>query len=642
MINFRAFVLLAGSLLAVVTNASTEPLLSMPGAPFRGSGQISQKQLRLPLDAPARMLTLAAVTAAEQAAAAGPATIADKRMPLQIGFARSVPGDMAQVDLEGLAWQDMGDGSRTARIVLESPAAAAIRAELVLTGAPDGLSFRFGSNVPGAQVFGPYTWTELEAAARWTPVLEGTSAIIDIEVATGVSASGKMLTIPRVSHLTLSGADLAPDPLKRAQDIGTSGRCNIDIACIANPSTDLLLAAAAVAQIVFTDSGRTYLCTGELVNSRNAAGVAQQIPYFVTAHHCVGTSTAASTINFYWFFQAATCNSLTVPNYQITAGGASMLYTSYDVDLTFMRMNNNPPQGTFLAGWDATPVFAGANVIALHHPNGDLKKYSAGQSVDFAHDFDDVQNPGTFVPQGMYLRINWSQGTTEVGSSGSGVYTRSTSGEYQLRGVLHGGAASCQTPQGLDYFARFDLAYPSISQYLAGIAQPAAGINAIEYYNLDLDHYFLTSFADETQFVESGGAGRAWVRTGYTFMVGGGAPLSPTNASVCRFYGNPQINPATGLRRGPNSHFYTADAGECAQVKRDIGWVYEAIAFAIQVPQGASCPNNTIPVFRLYNNGFATNNSNHRYTTSSVIYQFMLTQNWSGESTVMCAPAPAA
>src|SRR5207248_9567715 len=108
-----------------------------------------------------------------------------------------------------------------------------------------------------------------------------------------------------------------------------------------------------------------------------------------------------------------------------------------DVDLTFLRMNNAPPAGVFLAAWDASPVFPGSNVVSLHHPQGDLKKFSAGQSVDFAHDFDDLQNPGTFVPQGTYLRIRWSQGTTEPGSSGGGVFTRSESGEYQLRGVLH-------------------------------------------------------------------------------------------------------------------------------------------------------------------------------------------------------------
>lgn len=629
MINFRAFVLLAGSLLAAATTAAAEPPLSMPGAPFQGRAPVVQKQLRLAMDAPSHMLTLGPVTAMERAAATKAATAPDKQTPLQIGFARAVPAGMAQIDLASLAWQDMGDGSRAARIVLESPDAAAIRAELLLTGGADGLSFRFGSNAPGAQVFGPYTWAELEAAARWTPVLEGSSAIIDIELSAGASLAGKMLTVPRISHLTITGADLAPDRLKRTGDIGRSGSCNIDIACIANPSSDLLSAAAAVAQIVFTDLGTTWLCTGSLINSNDASGVPQQIPYFVTANHCVGNSTAASTINFYWFFQAATCNSLAVPNFQITAGGASLLYTSYDVDLTFLRMNNNPPQGTFLAGWDASPVFPGVNVISLHHSMGDLKKYSAGQLVDFAHDFDDVQNPGTLVPQGMYLRITWLEGTTELGSSGGGVYTRSANGQYRLRGVLHGGDASCQTPQGLDYFARFDLAYPSLSQYLAGVAQPAAGANAIEYYNVDLDHYFLTSFPAETQSVESGGAGRGWVRTGYSFPVGGST--LPPYAPVCRFYA-----PL------PHSHFFTVEAAECAQVKRDPGWIYETgDAFTIQVPVGGTCPNNTIPIFRLYNNGFTTNNSNHRFTTSSVVYQFMLTQQWSGEQTVMCAPVPA-
>jgi hypothetical protein len=642
MITFRAFVRVTIGLLAVASTAAAEPSLSLPGAPFQGPAPAMQKRLRLALDAPAYTLSLEAVTASERAAAVKAATVADKRLPLQIGFARSVPAGIAQIDLISLDWQIMSGGGHAARIVLESPEASAIRAELVLTGGADGLMFRFRGNAPDAQVFGPYTWAELEAAARWTPVLEGSSAILDIEVDDRTPLAGKILAVPRISHLSVAGAELAPGRLKRTQDIGRSGSCNIDIACVSNPTSDMLLAAAAAAQIVFTESGNTFLCSGTLVNSRDASGTSQQIPYFVTAHHCVGSSTAASTINFYWFFQAATCESRAVPNFQVTAGGASLLYTSYDVDLTFLRMNNNPPQGTFLAGWDAAPVFPGVSVISLHHPQGDLKKYSAGQSVDFAHDFDDVQSPGNFVPQGMYLRIAWSQGTTEPGSSGGGVYTRSAEGLYQLRGVLHGGDASCQDPHGLDYFSRLDLAYPSLSQYLAGVSQPAPGSNAIEYYNVDLDHYFLTSFPDETQSVEAGAAGRGWVRTGYSFKVGGGASPPLASANVCRFYGNPQTNPATGKRLGPNSHFYTADAPECAQVRRDPGWVFETgNAFTVQVPLGASCPNNTLPVFRVYNNGFAANNSNHRYTTSLTVYEFMLTQKWSGEQTVMCAPAPA-
>ena len=56
------------------------------------------------------------------------------------------------------------------------------------------------------------------------------------------------------------------------------------------------------------------------------------------------------------------------------------------------------------------------------------------------------------------------------------------------------------------------------------------------------------------------------------------------------------------------------------------------------MPSAGACPAGSTPILRTYNNGFATNNSNHRYTTSQTIYQFMLTQQWTGENTVMCAP----
>jgi len=633
--RFRLVVHVVIGLLAGVASAASPPVLSIPGAFFAGDQSRSESALRLAPDASARAVALGSPTATERGVLAKAATVPDKRAPLQIGYSRDVPSSLGQIDLASLNWRDMGDGSRVAHVTIDSPTASAVRAQLSLQGDPSGLLFRFTGSAAGASVFGPYTWSDIVKAGRWSPVMEGATATLEIEARPSVAVGGKSLTIPRVSHLEISGANLAPSRLKRVPNIGTAGSCNIDIACVQNPSTDLLNASASVAQIAFSTDGGTFLCSGSLLNSTNASGQPTQIPYFSTANHCVGAASEAATINFYWFFEAATCNSIAVPNFIVTAGGAALLYSSYDVDVTLVRMNNSPPAGVFMAGWDAAPVFPGTSVIALHHPEGDLKKYSAGQSVDYAHDFDDVQNPGNFVPQGSYLRIRWSQGTTEPGSSGSGVFTRADSGEYKMRGVLHGGDASCDTPLGLDYFSRFDLAYPSISQYLAGVTQPAAGDKSIEYYNVDLDHYFMTSFVEETASVETGGAGRGWVRTGYWFPIGS---AEPGKASVCRFYGNAQIDPLTGQRRGPNSHFYTADAAECAQVKLDPGWVYEAIAFGIDVPVAGNCPAGSTPVFRAYNNGFATNNSNHRYTTNPTIYQFMLTQNWSGESTVMCAP----
>ena len=162
-----------------------------------------------------------------------------------------------------------------------------------------------------------------------------------------------------------------------------------------------------------------------------------------------------------------------------------------------------------------------------------------------------------------------------------------------------------------------------------------------EFYNQALDHYFVTANPDEAAAIDAGSAGPGWSRTGETWKGWTGGPI-PNGAEVCRFYGSTSVNPATGARRGPNSHFYTLDPAECAGVKNDPGWTYEfAGKFWMVKPEGAgtaTCPSWTQALYRVYNKRFAVNDSNHRYTTSLAIYNQMVGAGWSGEGVVMCAP----
>ena len=176
-------------------------------------------------------------------------------------------------------------------------------------------------------------------------------------------------------------------------------------------------------------------------------------------------------------------------------------------------------------------------------------------------------------------------------------------------------------------------------QYEAG-DPVAAATNApsvvAEFFNTGLNHYFITASTSEKQFVASGGAGPGWQSTGERFKAGGAAP-------VCRFYGNRNVNPATGQPYGPNSHFYTINVEECAAVKLDLGWVFETGAAFGLTPLAApeQCPEGSTPVYRVYNMRFAENDSNHRYLTDPVLYQGMQAQGWRGEGTVFCAARPA-
>ena len=160
--------------------------------------------------------------------------------------------------------------------------------------------------------------------------------------------------------------------------------------------------------------------------------------------------------------------------------------------------------------------------------------------------------------------------------------------------------------------------------------------SVVEFYNSVLKHYFITANAAEAAGIDAGMAGVGWSRTDETWP----AWLLPVPGAteVCRFYGSMAIDPSTGKRLGPNSHFYTFKGPECDQVKSDPGWIYEAPnRFFLVEPAQGQCPEGLAPIHRAYNNGFAANDSNHRYTTKLSIYNQMVGEGWRGEGVVMCA-----
>jgi len=186
-----------------------------------------------------------------------------------------------------------------------------------------------------------------------------------------------------------------------------------------------------------------------------------------------------------------------------------------------------------------------------------------------------------------------------------------------------------------------DASYVSAFQSMFAAAQAVYGVSPavqsfVEYYEPELGHYFITASSDEQAFLYSGGAGN-WQRTGYAFKEGGSAP-------VCRFYGNTAVNPATGAIYGPNSHFYTVNAAECAGLKASFNpnassWKFESDSDQSTPASGGTCASGYAPVYRAYNNGAARGvDSNHRLVSSYSAYQATVAAGWLAEGVVMCAP----
>jgi hypothetical protein len=165
--------------------------------------------------------------------------------------------------------------------------------------------------------------------------------------------------------------------------------------------------------------------------------------------------------------------------------------------------------------------------------------------------------------------------------------------------------------------------------------------NTSDFPNDPGGHFFYSNDAGEQTFVDGGGAGK-WARTGRSFKTGGPSAL-------CRFYGS--------VAPGPNSHFFTVDAGECSALRAaqqspkptDVQqWNYEGNGFSATPATGDAsdkrCSAGTLPVFRAYNNAYPATgpknkwDSNHRFSTVRADLSELVSLGWRDEGVVFCVP----
>ena len=181
---------------------------------------------------------------------------------------------------------------------------------------------------------------------------------------------------------------------------------------------------------------------------------------------------------------------------------------------------------------------------------------------------------------------------------------------------------------------RARLAFAVALQGIGAVHAQDPTASAIEYYNAALDHYFMTAYADEAAMLDAGIVVPGWTRTGVEFAAYSTATDSAYAVPVCRFFGTPGV--------GPNSHFYTASADECASVKQNPDWQFEAIAFYIPVPSpSGACPAGTEAVYRSFHPGQSVTQSNHRFLPDLTMFQKMA-GNSILEGVVMCSPLSSA
>lgn len=442
-----------------------------------------------------------------------------------IGMTRDVQGVVRAPAAGALPWSRVAQG-HAAQIAVASPQAGSMRLAIDLAGMPEDVEMVFFGSADATRLEGPVRVGDIPDRTQpfWTPVTEGETQTVEFFVPARHDPKTLAARVMRASHLL---ATPSTGMTKQLQDIGVAGSCNVDIPCSQlNGDAAFRNAAESVAQMVITDGPAAFLCTGTLLNDGDPA---TQVPWFFSANHCFENSDTpfktpeqmqqvASTLTTLWGFEASACvdgqgNATPRPTWSQLPGGATYIHNDVALDALFLRLNATPPAPAFFSGWDANSVSPGNPAIAIHHPGGDLKKVTEGTVQGFA-------SPNRGGVTGSLIEVIWSRGTTEPGSSGGGLWTRSGS-EYLLRGALWGGEASCAAPTAPDFYSRFDLVFPAIARFLGPGIVPALdvtdlwwnpaedgwGLNLVQHPSRQVFGVWYTYAADgkRTWFVIPGG-----------------------------------------------------------------------------------------------------------------------------------------
>jgi subtilisin-like proprotein convertase family protein len=350
-------------------------------------------------------------------------------------FARPVSLDITP-ETHG-TWEQLPDGGRLWRLRFHA------------TGATD-LNFGFGKyRLPAGATLhvsseehdyyeGPYDYRDVKPHGElWLPVVPGDGAVIEMYVPAVRKHEPELhLTHLGAGYRDLFGLDGRPN-LSKQQG------CNVDVVCPEGDEWHDQIRSVAV----YTRNGQR-VCTGQLV--ADVPGTLRS--FFLTANHCRITESNAASVVVYWNFQSQSCGDLGGGSLSQNQVGVTFLAGSRPEDFTLLELDT-PPEPRFnvyYSGWDRTEEPADSSVT-IHHPGADEKAISFNE--DPLTTMDSCINSGGVD---SHWRVNnWEIGTTEPGSSGSGLWDVASK---KLIGVLSGGSAACGNNE-FDCYAKFSIAW---------------------------------------------------------------------------------------------------------------------------------------------------------------------------------------
>ncbi|MDO9511464.1 MAG: T9SS type A sorting domain-containing protein [Bacteroidales bacterium] len=242
------------------------------------------------------------------------------------------------------------------------------------------------------------------------------------------------------TEIQLSGIAYAYKDVYGTNDFGHAGKCEVNAIC--SEGNNWQNQKKGIVRILVKNGAATYWCSGALINNT----LQDKTPYLLTAFHC-GNGAGVNDISqwqFYFNFESQFCaNPIVQPNFQKITGAqkvaSSKNISQLDSDFLLLKLNQNVPDTykPYYCGWNAEDI-GSATGVAIHHPQGDIKKISTYTSPLISSNWSGTPNTHWKV---SWVKTTNGHGVTEGGSSGSPLFNS----QGKLIGTLTGGDASCDS-----------------------------------------------------------------------------------------------------------------------------------------------------------------------------------------------------
>jgi len=359
-----------------------------------------------------------------------------KPLGLGVDFTNLAPSELRR----GIRTQSQGmmkaarDGGFVWSVAAESPSATALRVHFTNFSLPANTEmYIYNQN---GQAFGPYTGKGPNGTGDfWTHTVTGDVVFVQLRHFGSISAGALHnidFVIEDVAHL---GKNFLVPFLQQPEQFEKSicsfnAECIEDAQCYSSGTWSKIDdVRTAIAHMQFVSGAYIYICSGGLMADTDDS---TEIPYFLTANHCISKSTEASSLECFWRFWTSSCNGAcydpvgSVPR----TLGADIVQHSRKSDYCLLQLREAPPSGSTFLGWTSDEVAYANNyeLFRISHPSGAPQAFSK-------HEVDADTGTCRSWPRGGWIYSTDVIGATEGGSSGSPVLNAAGQVVGQLSGA---------------------------------------------------------------------------------------------------------------------------------------------------------------------------------------------------------------